>query len=199
MAAVTGVLLAAGAGRRAGGPKSLRRDTDGTSWLARSIAVLVDGGCDDVLVVLGCEAEAARRLLAEPAVRVAVRVAVGIAENPSWAEGMGSSLAVGLQSVGAGPGRAALVHLVDLPDVSAAVVARVLDRPLTPDTLARATYDGRPGHPVLVGAAHLAPLVASLGGDRGGQAYLRISGAREVECADLATGHDDDHAPGLAG
>ena len=61
---VMGVLLAAGAGRRAGGPKALRVDGDGTSWLLRSIAVLRDGGCDAVIVVLGCEAESARGILA---------------------------------------------------------------------------------------------------------------------------------------
>ena len=34
---ILGVLLAAGAGRRAGGPTALRVDADGTSWLERSI------------------------------------------------------------------------------------------------------------------------------------------------------------------
>src|SRR5919112_2308818 len=61
---VCGVLLAAGAGRRAGGPKALRTDPDGTSWLLRSIAVLRDGGCASVVVVLGCAAEAARDIIA---------------------------------------------------------------------------------------------------------------------------------------
>ena len=54
------MLLAAGAGRRAGGPKALRIDSDGTSWLLRSIAVLRDGGCAAVVVVLGCEADRVR-------------------------------------------------------------------------------------------------------------------------------------------
>ena len=61
---ICGVLLAAGAGRRAGGPKALRVDPDGTSWLLRSIAALREGGCDAVIVVLGCEAARARDLLA---------------------------------------------------------------------------------------------------------------------------------------
>ena len=61
---ILGVLLAAGAGRRAGGPKALRVDADGTSWLERSIKVLRDGGCDAVIVVLGCEAARARDLIA---------------------------------------------------------------------------------------------------------------------------------------
>ena len=65
---IVGVLLAAGAGRRAGGPKALRVDADGTSWLLRSIAVLRDGGCDAVIVVLGCEAARAREVIAGSAV-----------------------------------------------------------------------------------------------------------------------------------
>jgi CTP:molybdopterin cytidylyltransferase MocA len=191
VAAVTGVLLAAGAGRRAGGPKALRRDDDQTSWLIRSVAVLRAGGCAEVVVVLGCEAATARRLLEG--------VPVVAVENPSWSEGMSSSLRVGLSAVGTRPDQAALVHLVDLPDVGAEVVARVLALPCTPDVLARATYGGRPGHPVLIGSAHLQPLVGTLRGDEGAQEYLRAMGAREVECGDLCTGRDDDRPPRLAG
>ncbi len=191
MAAVTGVLLAAGAGRRAGGPKALRREPSGAWWLRQSISVLRAGGCVEVVVVLGCEADAARRLLAG--------VPVAVVVNPGWSEGVGSSLRAGLQAVAAAPGQAALVHLVDLPDVNAAVVARLLATPMTPEVLARAAYHGRPGHPVLVGATHLAPLAATLGGDRGGQDYLRAAGVHAVECGDLATGRDDDLPPGLAG
>ena len=47
-----------------------------------------------------------------------------------------------------------MVTLVDLPDVTAPVVRRLLERPVTEDVLARATYDGKPGHPVVLGRAH---------------------------------------------
>ncbi|TWP33047.1 hypothetical protein FGL98_22435 [Leekyejoonella antrihumi] len=39
------MLLAAGAGRRMGLPKALMCGRDGTSWLARSVHVLHNGGC----------------------------------------------------------------------------------------------------------------------------------------------------------
>ena len=58
-----GLLLAAGAGTRMGTPKALVRDDDGTSWLLRSVAVLRDGGCVGVTVVLGAEAARATALL----------------------------------------------------------------------------------------------------------------------------------------
>jgi nicotine blue oxidoreductase len=49
-APVTGIVLAAGAGTRYGMPKVL---ADEGGWLRRAVAALVDGGCDDGVVVLG--------------------------------------------------------------------------------------------------------------------------------------------------
>ena len=62
--------------------------------------------------------------------------------------------------------------LVDLPDVGADVVERLLARPVTATTLARASYDGTPGHPVLIGRDHWAGVIASAQGDRGARDYL---------------------------
>jgi CTP:molybdopterin cytidylyltransferase MocA len=60
-------------------------------------------------------------------------------------------------------------------------------------SLARATYDGRPGHPVLIGKDHLGPLRGTLHGDVGARAYLDAHDVLAVECGDLATGADVDH------
>ena len=56
----------------------------------------------------------------------------------------------------------------------------------------RATYDGRPGHPVLLGRDHWAPLIAGVQGDRGAADYLAAHTVLSVSCEDLATGHDVD-------
>jgi CTP:molybdopterin cytidylyltransferase MocA len=80
---------------------------------------------------------------------------------------------------------------VDTPGVGADVVARLVGR-AAPDTLLRATYDGRPGHPVLLGRDHWAAVVASAAGDRGARDYLREHRAVDVECGDLADGTDID-------
>ncbi len=85
-----------------------------------------------------------------------------------------------------------LVSLVDLPDVGAPVVARVLAAGTGRAVLARAAYDGEAGHPVLLGADHLAPLVATLHGDVGARPYLAAHDVVLVECGDLATGADRD-------
>jgi CTP:molybdopterin cytidylyltransferase MocA len=181
---VHGLLLAAGAGRRMGTPKALLRDPDGTAWSARSVAALLDGGCDAVTVVLGAAADEAVRLV--PPGPVAVVVA------HDWAEGMGASLRAGLAALPAGP-VAAVVSLVDLPDVDAAVVRRVLAAGAGAGTLARATYDGVPGHPVLLGRDHWAGVAATASGDRGARDYLGSQDVTVVECGDLATGRDVDH------
>jgi CTP:molybdopterin cytidylyltransferase MocA len=187
---VVGLLLAAGAGRRAGGPKALRTDPDGTSWLLRSIAVLRDGGCDAVAVVLGCSADSVRELLTRSDLGGDRLITVVAAD---WQQGMGVSLRTGLLAVQPGSWRAVLIHLVDLPDVTAAVVSRVLQRaPLGTAGLVRAVYRGRPGHPVLLGRDHLESVLDELAGDRGAQDYLARHGVDGVECGDLATGRDRD-------
>jgi CTP:molybdopterin cytidylyltransferase MocA len=177
-----GLLLAAGAGRRMGTPKALVRDPDGTSWLRRSVAALLDGGCAPVHVVLGASADQAREWLGDLPVEVVV------AED--WDTGMGASLRAGLVAVGAAD--SVLVSLVDLPDVGAPVVARVLAAGSGPASLARAAYDGHAGHPVLLGGAHLAALAATLHGDVGAKPYLAAHEVVLVECGDLATGADRD-------
>ena len=173
---ISGLLLAAGAGRRMGTPKALVDD-----WLVRSVAVLREGGCDDVTVVLGAAADEARALL--PADQRVV-----VAED--WDEGMGVSLRVGLEALGPDV-EAAVVHLVDLPDVGADVIARVVSTG-SDSGLARAAYHGVPGHPVLIGRDHWSGVTEAAVGDQGARGYLRTHDVRLVECGDLAGGNDVD-------
>lgn len=179
---VRGLLLAAGAGRRMGGPKALVRDPDGTSWLVRAVTALVDGGCDGVTVVLGAAADEARALVPH---------GTDVVVADDWDDGMGASLRAGLGALGRAVD-AALVSLVDLPDVGADVVARVLAAGAGPGVLARAAYDGRPGHPVLLGRDHWDAIAASASGDRGARDYLAAHEVALVPCGDLATGRDVD-------
>lgn len=179
-----GLLLAAGAGARMGTPKALVRDDDGTCWLRRSVEVLREGGCSEVTVVLGAAVDEARPLLEG--------TGAGVVVAADWAEGMSASLRTGLASLTGSGAEAALVTLVDLPDVTADVVARVVDLGVDPGVLARAAYDGRPGHPVLLGRDHWAGVVACATGDRGARDYLADHTVFVVECGDLATGRDVD-------
>ncbi len=185
MSSVIGVLLAAGAGTRMGQPKALVRRADGTPWLQAARGALLAGGCDDVVVVLGAQADRARRFVPDGRVVVAT----------DWAKGMSASLTAGLDAVSGDGAEAVVVHLVDLPDVGEPVIRRIITH-ASPTALARAVYRERPGHPVLIGRDHLAPLAASLVGDEGARMYLNEHPTTSVECSDLAGGHDVDTAAG---
>lgn len=180
---IAGLLLAAGAGRRYGMPKAL---VDGGAWLRRAVTTLTDGGCDPVLVVVGAQADQVVPLV--PDIASSVLAA-------DWEEGMGASLRAGVAAlIASAPPevQAALVHLVDLPDVDAAVVRR-LTALANPTVVARAGFESQPGHPVLLGRQHWAEIVASARGDRGARDWLAgRSDLIVVDCSDLASGIDVD-------
>jgi molybdenum cofactor cytidylyltransferase/nicotine blue oxidoreductase len=161
-------------------PKALMHDADGTSWLQRSLSALVDGGCDPVTVVLGARAAEALPLVPDGVTAV-------VAED--WAEGMSASLRAGLAALGNSD--AVVLSLVDLPDVTAEVVRRVVVG-AGRSTLSRAAYAARPGHPVVIGRDHWAGVAASATGDFGARHYLDAHEVSLVECGDLATGRDVD-------
>ena len=192
---VAGLLLAAGAGRRMGGPKALLRDQDGVPFLDRGVVSLLGGGCAQVTVVLGAAERDARGLLDEAGWSTDDRIAVVHAAD--WDEGMGASLRAGLTAIEGSPAASVLVTLVDLPDVDARVVRRVLDASSGTAALARASYAGRPGHPVLIGRDHWSGVVSSAKGDRGARTYLEDHPVTLCECGDLASGRDLDRPEDL--
>lgn len=188
MPLLIGLLLAAGSGKRYGLPKALA-ETDGVPWVTSSARALSDGGCDPVVVVVGAAAEQVRRLL-DPTIVVV--------EATDWATGMGASLRAGLAAIDDLPGEAALVHLVDLPDVGADVVRRV-GASCAPDVLARADYAGEPGHPVLIGRQHWSGVLSAAVDDTGARDYLSRHEVARIDCSDLASGQDIDRRGPMLG
>ena len=171
-----------------GRPKALVHDVDGTSWVQHAVGVLQEGGCTGVTVVLGAGADEAVRLLDGLGVDVVVA--------HDWATGMSASLRSGLESLRGSDAEAAVVSLVDLPDLTAAVVRRVLSEREGDEALARASYHGRPGHPVVLGRAHWAGVSSAATGDAGARDYLAEHDTALVECGDLASGADVDSRVG---
>jgi CTP:molybdopterin cytidylyltransferase MocA len=144
-------------------------------------------GCDEIVVVVGAEADQVTALL--PA-------GIRAVSNDDHPTGMGSSLAVGLSALAESSAAVALVMLVDLPDVTREVLdrlasqARASTKPT--DLLARAAYQGRPGHPVLIGRDHFAGVIAGAVGDAGARRYLTAHQVTLVECGDIGGGRDVD-------
>ncbi|WP_231123041.1 NTP transferase domain-containing protein [Mycobacterium asiaticum] len=170
------MLLAAGAGRRYGKPKVL---VDG--WLASAVAALRGGGCDVVLVVVG----AAQVPLPDSIIGVTAS---------DWQIGLSASVRAGLLEAGAVGAEYAVLHVVDTPDVGAAVVSRVVQRALgSRSGLAQAYFGERPGHPVVIARRYFDEVISCLAGDRGAGPFLRTRRDVEVvQCQDLASGVDYD-------
>jgi nicotine blue oxidoreductase len=182
VSAPAGLVLAAGEGRRFGGPKA-PVVFEGERLVDRAARCLRESGCDPVYVVLGAW------LGDVPDAHVLV--------NPDWPTGMGSSLRVGLRELSTHDEiDDVVVTLVDLPGLTPAAVRRVID---APGDLVVATYDGTRGHPVRFGRGHWAGITATLSGDAGARTYLRDrTDVTMVDVADVASGEDLD-APDDAG
>lgn len=181
---VAGLVLAAGGGRRYGGPKALVRH-EGSLLVERAVATVREGGCHPIVVVLGAAAAD---------VRAQAQLGdVTLVENEVWKSGMGSSLRVGLDALGATDADACVVLLVDTPGVTAAAVRRIAEKDGR-DSLVAATYGNRRGHPVLLGRDHWAGVALLASADVGARAYLsaRSASVQTVPCEDIADDTDMD-------
>lgn len=176
MAALTGILLAAGRGRRfdpAGARNKLLQTLPGgepvvaasarhlLSCLPRVVAVVPpdDGGVGDILRELGCE----------------------VTVCPDADTGMGASLVHALRH--SLPANGWLVALGDMPFVAEATLAALRDAVLDGAGIAVPMYEGRRGNPVAFGACHLDALLG-LGGDQGARRLLQAHRVTEIAVPD---------------
>lgn len=159
-----GVLLAAGPGTRLGQPGALMRGADGVPWVVRTVEVMRAAGCDPIGVVVGASSEEVVALLTD----------VVIVPNSTWPDGLSTSLRAGLTWALEQTSDLALVHMVNKPDVTTAVLTRVLTAAGTgPDAVARAALHDRASHPVVMGRNHWLPALTAAHGDRSAGPYLK--------------------------
>ena len=136
---IAAVVLAAGRGRRAGGPKALLR-VGASSFLERAVSVLSPPAADVVIVVLGHDAARVRSESSLPA-------ETAVVVNAAWEDGMLGSVVAGLDAAEAAGADAILLHPVDHPLVAAATVTRVAEALRAGALVAVPSYGGRRGHP----------------------------------------------------
>jgi molybdenum cofactor cytidylyltransferase len=176
---VGGIVLAAGGGSRFGGTKQLA-PLGGRPLLSYALGAVA--GLSPRVVVLGHEAEAIRAAVPLQGARPVVCEA--------WREGQSASLRCGLEALG--DVDAAVVVLGDQPRITRAAVDAVAAAGRGPGAAAaRASYGGRPGHPVLLGRELLAR-AGELRGDIGFRDLLGGVEVQEVEVGGLADPVDVD-------
>ena len=143
---VPAIILAGGASSRMGRPKALLPTPDGQLFVTRIVHTLAEAGVRDIVVVTGFEHDAIVAAV-EPA---GLSARPRVVRNPDPSRGQLSSLWAGLDAAVADDTPAVLVTLVDVPMISAATVAAVLQRWRDGRApIVRPLFHGRRGHPVV--------------------------------------------------
>jgi molybdenum cofactor cytidylyltransferase len=155
---IPALILAAGSGKRMGGPKALRI-WEGETLVRRTARIALAAGCQPVLAVVGDWATGTM----EPPLQ--------LIQNPEAAEGMASSIRAGVAGL---PAEAAGVLLltVDQIRVEEALLGQLLNRFLAnPDQPIACAYAGTLGIPAVL-PRRLFPALLALRGDRGAKGIL---------------------------
>lgn len=173
---VAAVLLAAGLSRRFGSNKLLHL-IDGRPMLRRVAENLVAALLpqDEVVVVLGHQAEAVRAALDGLPVRCIV--------NENYVDGMGASIAAGVSGIG-DKAAGVMIMLGDMPWIGAGqirVLRAAFDRAAA-DAVVLPVHQGRRGHPVIFSRRWF-PALCALRGDRGARSVLEAAGNDVIEVA----------------
>jgi CTP:molybdopterin cytidylyltransferase MocA len=183
---ICGLVLAAGAGTRYGPHSKLLAELEGRPLLEHAVAAqCAVPELERVAVVLGAFAEdilaAVDFQRAEPVV------------CERWHDGQAMSLRRGIEHLTEdGNVQKLIVTLGDQPRMTSELVARFVTEP--PGT--RAVYEGRPGHPVVLGPVQMRA-IAGLRGDLGARELLRGGGT--IECGSLSASRDVDTPEDLEG
>lgn len=160
---IAAVILAAGEGRRMGGPKALV-EFEGETLLQRTVKVALAAGCSPVIAVTGSWSGGLGNLEAR------------CAPNLEAASGMASSIRVGIASIEANV-EAALLLTVDQPKVDATLLrdlqALFRKDPSRPAACAYAKTIGIPA----IFPHRLFPNLMALTGERGAKVILICEGA----------------------
>ncbi len=159
-----------------GMPKALVRLPGGKSLLTHSLQILRDGGCEDIVVVLGAGEPFVRKALETWAEEVEAIMGEGelfVISNPDYEQGMSSSVRAGLQRVQElrSKPESVVIQLVDTPEISPDAIER-LRKESAASALVVATYEGVIGHPMLIGREHWLPIAEMVTGDVGARQYL---------------------------
>ncbi|HYD65256.1 molybdopterin-binding/glycosyltransferase family 2 protein [Azospirillum sp.] len=171
---IAALVLAAGRSTRMGGPNKLLADLDGRALVARTVDAALASRARPVIVVTGHQRdEVAAALAGRP---------VQFVHNPDFAEGLSTSLRAGLAAVPA-DADGALVCLGDMPEVSGAVIDRLIAayNPVEGRAICVPVAGGKRGNPVLWDRGFFADM-AAVAGDTGAK---HLIGANPDQVAEV--------------
>jgi molybdenum cofactor cytidylyltransferase len=169
--AIAGILLAAGTSSRMGSNKMLF-ELGGESVLRGAARRALAGGLAPLVVVLGHQAETARRELDGLPCRIVI--------NPDYEQGINTSLKSGVAAVPAEAG-GALVMLADMPYVSAEMIAEMIARYRSSEApLVISDYEGVNAPPMLYDRSLFTELREMTGEGCGRQVVKRHRSEAEV-------------------
>ena len=182
---VGGLVLAAGRGSRFGGALKQLAPFAGRPLIEHAVGAMRVALTGRVVVVLGYEAE---KIAAGAALDGSEVVTCG-----DWYEGQAASLRCGLRALARGPRAVAavIVTLGDQPLISPLSIERLISSRRQGDVALRASYGGRPGHPVLL-EWPVVEAAMRLSGDQGARDLLVESNATLIACDDLGSDLDLD-------
>jgi CTP:molybdopterin cytidylyltransferase MocA len=182
LSGVSAIVLAAGGGSRFGGGKLLAR-LGGQPIIEAVLANLLDAPVDEVIVVVGADAERLHE--------VCERYGVRTVDNEEWEQGQSTSVLAGLRACG---GEAAVVLLGDQPFVGAGAMERLVATFTEGAKVAVATYGGKRRNPVLFAREVWPLLEAELAGDEGARSVLKQHPELvvEVPCGEVGDPTDVD-------
>ncbi len=177
---IAGLLLAAGGARRFGAQKLLA-PLDGMP-LVRHAALHLAQSVEDLVIVVGCEAERVRDALDG--------VSATVVENAEWASGIASSIRCGVDALPL-DAEAVIVALGDEPRIDAAVTRAVITRWKEAQApIVSPRYRGVRGHPALFDR-RLFPELSALAGDAGARSIIERR-AHDVAYVDVEAEHPVD-------
>jgi len=137
----------------------------GKTLLRHVLESLLNSNAQEIILVLGHEAEAIRKSLTEFPIKIVI--------NPDYRQGMASSLRQGLLAMDP-RSEAFLVFLADQPGIGPEIINRMIRefQQANPRRgIVRPVHQGLRGHPVLIGVRYLQE-VLQLQGDVGARRIL---------------------------
>lgn len=181
---IAGLLLAAGAGRRFGGPKAPHL-YHGERLVDRGVRLLREAGCDTIVVVLGA-------WLGEVA-------GATVIVNKEWERGQASSLLCGLEAIPESADHICIL-LVDQIGMTSEAISRVIH---SSESVAAASVDAIFSPPVSLKREHFGTLHSDLSdalkdstrSDQGAKHYFLSVGGALIPVDDVASLEDLDELP----